>query len=468
MCPGHDLAAASDGGLEPGGTLTAPDALPDWESLELPPAHILSHLTDAHCHSTDLTHHPSVYDAVQLGGLASMATVVGDQDKVRELSKGREWVRSEGGTGGEPSVRQKLKGKGKGKEGTGVGVVACFGYHPWFTHLYTLSDPSSIPLKEEHYRSLFSPSAKNAELLESLLPYLPDPVSFQPLLGKLREDIRRSLDEGRLTMLGEVGLDGSARLRWPKAARHLHPDHHKRDDASKDTVEQTDQPVKAGSSAAARDTTNNGGDADNGNEEDEWKRLTPFKVPMKHQRAILDLQMDLAVELGVNISLHSVACAGPTMEALVSMRDRHGIRFTNGINVDLHSAGGWSAEFWSQAQRNLLNLYASPSIFITGRSPHAPSLIRAIHRDRLLVESDSHDVRLSDRLVWAATEWISRCKGWPLEGPRAQPWTLEDDLAAHQDVVDAKGRLRDPPAHETWTVRTVERNWARFMRLIED
>ena len=149
----------------------------------------------------------------------------------------------------------------------------------------------------------------------------------------------------------------------------------------------------------------------------------------------------------------------------------HGARFA-AINVDLHSGGGWSPEFWAQAevrellflsrlilptprlaiqtdrpsltkQRALPNLYASPSIAITARSPAAASLIRAISRDRMLVESDSADVRHSTRLVWGATEWIARCKGWALEDTDAD----EGDEGSE------------------WVVRVLERNWERFMRL---
>ncbi|WVW86580.1 hypothetical protein I302_108630 [Kwoniella bestiolae CBS 10118] len=443
MCTQHDDPSSSTSSSQPRSTNDKKDQveIPDWENIQLPPDHVLSHLTDAHCHPTDLTHKPEVYDQVKLGGLASMATIVGDQDKVRALSEERGWY--------------DTKQKGKGKEGKGVGVIACFGYHPWFTHLYTLSDPSSHPSKEDHYFSLFSPKSQNhKDLLSQLIPFLPDPIPFEPLLQKSREDIQRSIEQGRMTMLGEVGLDGSARMRWPKAARHLHPDYkHDEDHQQKDDDEKSD-------------------DQEGKQEEEEWKRLTPFKVPMSHQRALLDRQLDLAVELGVNVSFHSVACAGPSLETLISMRDRHGIKFTNGINVDVHSAGGWSPDSWKQAERNLLNLYASPSIFITGRSPHASSLISTISKDRLLVESDSHDVRLSDRLVWAATEWIARCKGWKLEG-RDTPdgvaeWSIEDygDEEDEEEEFDEKGRLKKnkDEGRDIWTVMTLERNWLRFMR----
>ena len=106
----------------------------------------------------------------------------------------------------------------------------------------------------------------------------------------------------------------------------------------------------------------------------------------------------------------------------------------------------------SDPQRSLPNLFASPSIFITSRSPSAPALIRAISKDRILVESDSADVKLSTQLVWAATEWIARCKGWKLESDDAPDWSFS--LEAGQEALS-----------EVWAVRTLERNWARFMRL---
>lgn len=143
-------------------------------------------------------------------------------------------------------------------------------------------------------------------------------------------------------MLGEVGLDASARLRWPVEARDVWEEMY----------------------GKAKDKTREG--EENGSEE--WKRLTPFKVPIAHQRAILEAQMEIAIELGVNISFHSVASAGtsmtsspsptskiyiyigPTMDVLRSMKTKHGPHFTHRVNVDLHSAGGWSPQFWIQAQ----------------------------------------------------------------------------------------------------------------------
>ncbi|ORY35039.1 hypothetical protein BCR39DRAFT_573782 [Naematelia encephala] len=415
MCSDHAVTGPSSS--------AQPDGPPDWESINLPPAHILAHLTDAHCHPTDLTHEQNVYYEVALGGLAAMATVPEDQDKVDYLAGLRPW------TTNIPGVSAKQEGKRKGPK-----VIACFGYHPWFIHRYTLSPSSSIPSKQEHYHSIFLPSnqdvnSKNAQLLDTLLPFLPDPIPFSPLLDQLRSNIRNSLEKGRLCMLGEVGLDGGARLRWPINARHLYVEKYPDD---------------------------SGENSEEGHEG--WKRLTPFKTSMTHQRAIVEAQLEVAIELGVNVSFHSVSAPGPTMDVLIRMRDKHRTRFTNRINVDLHSAGGWRPAFWLQAEKQLLNLYASPSIFITGRSATAAALIRSISPDRILVESDSHEVRWSTGLVWAATEWVARLKGWRLEDGSEMDWELDSD-----DLQESE----DEQQNEWGAVRRIEYNWARFMKLTD-
>ena len=175
-----------------------------------------------------------------------------------------------------------------GTSGLMVQADARIGYHPWFTHGYTLSDVP--PEREEHYRSIFfkpskAPSGRNETIFKSILPYLPDPIPFSALLDDLRRNITTSLREGRLTMLGEVGLDGGARMKWPKSARHLYEEKH---------------PLP---------------EVNEGEEEGEWNRLTPFKVSMDHQRAIVEAQLEVAIDLGVNISFHSVAAPGQSPSA---------------------------------------------------------------------------------------------------------------------------------------------------------
>jgi hypothetical protein len=131
-------------------------------------------------------------------------------------------------------------------------------------------------------------------------------------------------------------------MKWPKEARHLYEE--------KYPINEEEQ-------------------------EGDWNRLTPFKVSMAHQKAIAQAQLEVSVDLGVNVSFHSVAApgkssyswtvpaiaparnsgepadgAGPTMDVLRAIRDKHRTRFTNRINVDIHSGGGWSPQFWQQAE----------------------------------------------------------------------------------------------------------------------
>lgn len=139
-------------------------------------------------------------------------------------------------------------------------------------------------------------------IFASLLPYLPDPIPFPRLVDHLRRNIAESLDKGRLTMLGEVGLDGGARMRWPQTARHLYEEKHPGPIADDTVVEE-------------------------GHEG--WTRLTPFKVSMQHQKAIVELQLEVAIELGVNVSFHSVAAAGEPAPPL-----------TISISISRHLRGG--------------------------------------------------------------------------------------------------------------------------------
>ncbi len=98
----------------------------------------------------------------------------------------------------------------------------------------------------------------------------------------------------------------------------------------------------------------------------------------------------------------------------------------------------------------------------------------------MLAESDTHDVRRSTRLIWGAAEWIARVKGWKLEGRDQklgaegdEDWVLSDTLQNEEEWVrknttkSKKGARKGEEDEEVWTVKTLERNWARFMGLIE-
>ncbi|KAG6837326.1 hypothetical protein H0H93_011421 [Arthromyces matolae] len=172
------------------------------------------------------------------------------------------------------------------------------GHHPWFTHRISIFPPSS---KEDHYRALFLNSSSASEdhitAFLQLLPSLPDPI----VLADVLLELRRNLEAFPVAMLGEVGLDRSFRVPY---------DYHA-----------------------------------------EQRRLTPFVVPFDHQLTILEAQINLAVELGRNISLHSVKSQLATLTLLDRMKAKHGDRWLS-INLDFHSCGV-SPETWQGIEAGL-------------------------------------------------------------------------------------------------------------------
>lgn len=167
------------------------------------------------------------------------------------------------------------------------------GYHPWFTYQISMQPTAS---KDDHYRSLFLQDPVSPHLpdhvsaYEQLLPSLPEPIPLDDILSELR----RNLEAFPGAMLGEVGLDRMFRVPFDY-------------------------------NAAPR-------------------QLTPFTVPFDHQLAILEAQLDLAVTLGRNVSMHSVKAQLATADLLAKMRARHQDSWVR-ISVDLHSCG-LSPETW--------------------------------------------------------------------------------------------------------------------------
>ncbi|KAF8140524.1 hypothetical protein EV363DRAFT_354286 [Boletus edulis] len=262
-------------------------------------------------------------------------------------------------------------------------VVPCFGYHPWFSHWISVSPNVT---KEEHYRPLFSPSGEHQKMFERLLPHLPDPIPLADVLAELR----RNLSSFSQAMLGEVGLDRAARVPIDYAATP--------------------------------------------------RELTHFIVPLEYQLAILEPQIDLAVEFYRNISIHSVKSQQATMALLDRMRLKHGSKWHR-ISIDLHSCG-LSVETWKAIEKRHLNVYMSLSTVINGRSPNHRALIEACSPSRILVESDYHPVERCAERTWEMMLTVAEIKGWAVE----TTWT--EDLRA-----------------EDWgAVRRLKRNWQEFQK----
>ncbi|KAF8832019.1 hypothetical protein HHX47_DHR1001201 [Lentinula edodes] len=237
-------------------------------------------------------------------------------------------------------------------------VIPCFGYHPWFSHLVCLRRDVS---KEDHYRDLFcASSAEDLEAFNALLTSLPLPIPLDNLLV----DLRRNLQEFPHAMLGEVGLDRAFRIPYDYNASP--------------------------------------------------RKLSPFTVPIQHQITILQAQMDLAVELGRNISLHSVKAHQPTMELLTNMETKHGVDRWNKISLDLHSCGF---------------------------KPEMLKDIQVCDPLRILVESDYNDVDMCTEQTWGMIRTTADVKGWTIE----TEWNENENDSSKWGVV-----------------RRLEENWLRF------
>lgn len=162
------------------------------------------------------------------------------------------------------------------------------GYHPWFYHLIALQPIAS---KHDHYKTLLLGSLPDLhDDFEKILPHLPHPRPLDDVISELRSNLQAFPD----AMLGEVGLDRSFRV----------------------PVDFSPTP----------------------------RQLTPFAIPLEHQLAIVEAQVELAIELARNVSFHSVRSQQATITFLDKMRDKHGERWCR-ISIDMHSCG-FSPETW--------------------------------------------------------------------------------------------------------------------------
>ncbi|KAJ7361459.1 TatD DNase family Scn1 [Mycena albidolilacea] len=268
-------------------------------------------------------------------------------------------------------------------------VVPCFGYHPWFTHLISLLPVTS---KSEHYRHLFlgddsQPSAEATSTFEELLPLLPEPITLEEVISDLRHNFE--LFSSTLAMLGEVGLDKQYRVAFDY---HASP-----------------------------------------------RRLTPFTIPLDHQLAILEAQIDLAVELRRNVSLHSVKCPQVTVDLINKLRRKHGEQLDN-IRIDIHSCS-MNPQVVMDLQKKHNNVFMSLSTTINGRSNNLNALITACSPNRLLIESDIDNIDRCTEKCIEILNLVARVKGWPVE----------------------EGWVEDLDKDQWGVVRRIEANWKTFI-----
>ncbi|KAI1462083.1 hydrolase [Annulohypoxylon moriforme] len=368
---------------------------------------------DAHCHPTDTMASIASIPHMKARALTVMSTRSQDQDLVSDVAS-RYSVE-------DSSIAVSSRSSGEAR------LIPCFGWHPWFSYqIYDdLSSDSTYDGtssgKISHYDKVLvpSPSSKDVSFSEGL----PDP---RPLSEFLHETKSR-LEKHPIALVGEVGLDKAFRLpqSWTSTNKA-----------------QRDEGLTPGGR--------------------EGRLLSPHRVQMAHQAAILQAQLRLAGEMGRAVSVHGVQAHGVLYETIsqlwkghekpvMSRRDKRRIAegaedFSSSSEDDIdesyvkpsvkkekpkqgpkpyppricvHSFSG-PAEVVKQYLHPSVpaEIFFSFSIVInwaTGGGDKAEEAIRAIPDDRILVESDLHTAGEDmDQYLEDVCRKICEVKGWDL------------------------------------------------------
>lgn len=247
---------------------------------------------DAHCHPTDTLASLDRIPQMKAGVLTVMATRSQDQSLVHDIARSPLAVSSPRDlkqTSTSSLARDQAQGPERGR------VVPSFGWHPWFSHqLYDDGTPEHEQTfrpsadrdlraaKHEHYAAVLQPSPGPDDT--AFLGSLPDPAPLSAFISATRA----RLEENPLALVGEIGLDKAFRL--PEPFNHQ--------------------------TSSARDVSLTPGGR-------EGRLLSPHRVRMPHQIAVLKAQLALAGKLGRPVSVHGVQAHGVLHDTLVSCWKGH-------------------------------------------------------------------------------------------------------------------------------------------------
>ncbi|KAI9901591.1 hypothetical protein N3K66_003408 [Trichothecium roseum] len=354
---------------------------------------------DAHCHPTDTMASIASIPQMKARTLTIMGTRSQDQHLVAQVAddkgiKGRKCL------AGDDTQAPK--------------VVPSFGWHPWFSHQLfddSATQPTYMPgsedaagvyaAKKAHYQAVLTPSPD-----DDFVRALPEPTPISVYLSRTREYLRTY----PLALVGEIGVDKAFRL--PEAF----PESHSHDS----------------------DITPGGR---------EGRRLSPHRVKMTHQQAILKAQLGLAGDVGRAVSVHGVQAHGvlhDTIQATWKGRERvvrsarERKRVAPGAEessdedetvggrpypprICLHSFSG-SVEVMEQWLKPVIPavIFFSFSVAVNLGTESATSkfedVVRAMPDNKILVESDLHTAGTEmDDTLEDMCRRICRIKSWSLE-----------------------------------------------------
>ncbi|KAI1876975.1 uncharacterized protein JN550_001047 [Neoarthrinium moseri] len=365
---------------------------------------------DAHCHPTDTLGSVSSISRMKARALTVMSTRSQDQHLVVDVA-------SEQGVTGSKALYSS------GQEDSGRRIIPSFGWHPWFSYqIYDDTAPNPTydgtpEGKVAHYDKILSPppTSKDASFSKGLQDPRP--------LSEFISETRARLEKHPLALVGEIGLDKAFRIpdSWTKSAEV-----------------QRDEELTPGGR--------------------EGRRLSPHRVNLDHQTAVLKAQLRLAGEMRRAVSVHGVQVHGGVYNALadcwrghekevLSRREQRKVAknakdFSSDDEDDSGIAGGQEelrplpfppriCLHSYSGPLNILNQYTHKSVpakvffsFSTAinwdpeggdKNKKTEEVIRGCPDDRILVESDLHTAGdQMDQALEDICRKVCDVKGWEL------------------------------------------------------
>ncbi|KAJ5278912.1 hypothetical protein N7478_004284 [Penicillium angulare] len=365
---------------------------------------------DAHCHPTDTMASIASIPHMKARALTVMGTRGEDQELVQQTA-------------------QSLNAQNPLQEDR---IIPCFGWHPWFSHQILIDNTqgtdsasqdaqpqpqpqtqteTDIDAKKKHYTAVLAPSVVEDE---EFLNFLSTPIPISQLIA----DTKKRLESHPYALVGEIGLDKSFRLPGAWTVKELGS---------------RDEQLTPGSR--------------------EGRPLSPYKVKLEHQKALLKCQLQLAGEMQRAVSVHSVQAHGAVFDVLkelwaghekvtLSRRQRERRQDAEGAlsedseheqeaslkdlkplqfppRICMHSYSGPVEPIRQYMnKKNPSDVYFSFSAVInfTGAGLRKVcDVIKMLPEDRILIESDLHTAGTQmDELLEEAARQVCEIRGWEL------------------------------------------------------